>query len=127
MKKLLIKIFIPAFVLVSCGDGKDKINSEELNTKGESIHMRESMPDIDGVSELQTPSEELVRVKIKEEDLPKEITSLIDNDSLLSTLELEKAYSVTDGEKKYYDLTFVTEDHEDIIVSFDHRGNLLEL
>ncbi|UCS95478.1 hypothetical protein KZP23_10910 [Echinicola marina] len=127
MRQLLIKIFIPAFVLVSCGDGKDQVSSEELNTKGESIHMRESMPDIEGISELQTPNEEPVRVEVKEEDLPKEITSLIANDSLLSTLELETAYSVTDGEKKYYDLTFVTEDQEDIIVSFDHKGNLLEL
>lgn len=114
-------------MLVSCGDGKEKINSTELDSNEESIQMRESMPDIDGISELQTPNEELVRVEVKKEDLPKEITSLVANDSLLSTLELEVAYSVTDGEKQYYDLTFVTEDHEDIIVSFDHKGNLLEL
>lgn len=127
MKKLLIRIFIPAFMLVSCGDVNDKVISDERDSNAANGHMRESMPHKDGISELQTPNMGLVKVEVETDDLPKEITTLVNSHFLLSSLELEAAYSVTDGEKQYYDLTFVTEDQEDIIVSFDHKGNLLEL
>ncbi|WP_200976061.1 hypothetical protein [Echinicola sp. 20G] len=123
MKKLLYLMIVPICMITSCGGQQSE---EEKGNDAVANETMESMPDIDGVSELQTPSEEVEQMEVSFEELPEAVTKKIKEDSLLSLMEMQKASKITIGEKVYYDLTFKTEDSEELMVSIDSDGNVIE-
>ncbi|MBD8487743.1 hypothetical protein IFO69_03175 [Echinicola sp. CAU 1574] len=123
MKKLLYLMIVPVCMITSCGGQQSGEEKEDDAVANEVI---EPMPDIDGMSELQTPSEEVEQMEVSFEELPEAVTKKVKEDSLLSLMEMKKASKVTIGEKVYYDLTFKTEDSEELMVSIDSDGNVIE-
>ncbi|GGZ27904.1 hypothetical protein GCM10007049_20960 [Echinicola pacifica] len=120
MKLVVYSISIGVALLFSACSQSTKQESESSEV------VTESIPDIDGVSELQTPQEEVLQRELAKEELPESVVDEIEEDSLLSTLKLEKIVEITEGAKKYYDITFITEDSEDLMVSIDDQGNFID-
>ncbi|GAB3662404.1 hypothetical protein GCM10028791_37430 [Echinicola sediminis] len=122
MKKLLLILGMPLFLLVACQENR---GAAETQQDGEAA-MREEMPQMDSMDQ-ELDDGDLEKKEISIGDLPEDVTVYISKDSLLSMLKLETVQMVTKGETRYYDLTFITEDSEEVIVSFDDKGNILEL
>ncbi|MDN3668318.1 hypothetical protein QWY93_03115 [Echinicola jeungdonensis] len=127
MKKLLYLMSIPAFVLVSCGGQNENKDSHEEHQDSLSHKMEEPNQEMTEVSQME-PVMEGEKTEVKVEMLPEMVTKKVEKDTLLSSLVLEKAYLVEAGEEeKLYDLTFKTQEGEVLKVSFDEKGNLIEL
>ncbi|AWW31607.1 hypothetical protein DN752_16575 [Echinicola strongylocentroti] len=122
MKLIVCMSVIAAVFLASCNDKRDK---KEVSGQATS-QAEEVMPDIDGVSELQTPPEEAERNEIAEGDLPDEVINMLENDSLLSALQLKKVHKIQKGGDIYYDLAFITDEEETMMVSVSEEGEVLE-
>jgi len=123
MRKLLIILVIPALILVSCEEQKGTAESQG----NDEYSMREEMPGADSIHAGQASDGALAKIEIAIEELPDDVAVYVSEDSLLSTLKLTTVHKITKGETSYYDLTFITEDSEDVIVSFDDKGNILQL
>ncbi len=109
-------------LLASCSNQREKANSDD-----EKLQSEEAMPDIDGVSELQTPSDdEAQRDEISEGELPEEVTNLLKDDSLLSALQLKKVYKVMEDGEIFYDIAFETDEKETMMVLISEEGEVLE-
>lgn len=108
-------------LLASCSK-----NSEEGQSNDDKAHSKEAMPDIDGVSELRTPSgDSPQRDEISKAELPEEVINLLDDDSLLSTLQLKKVYKVLEDGETFYDIAFETDEKETMMVLISADGEVL--
>ncbi|QDH79420.1 hypothetical protein FKX85_10390 [Echinicola soli] len=122
MKLITCMSILTMMILASCGNQSGNEASED-----EQLQSEEVMPDIDGVSELQTPSDdEAQRDEIDKEDLPEDVINLLERDSLLSTLQLKKVYKVIEDGETFYDIAFETDEKETMMVLISGEGEVLE-
>ncbi|AGA78435.1 hypothetical protein Echvi_2184 [Echinicola vietnamensis DSM 17526] len=121
MKLLTCLSLFGMLLLASCSK-----NSEEGQSNDDKAHSEEAMPDIDGVSELRTPSgDSPQRDEISKAELPEEVINLLDDDSLLSTLQLKKVYKVLEDGETFYDIAFETDEKETMMVLISADGEVL--
>ncbi len=126
MKKILYLLSIPALMLVSCGGQNENKDSKEEPQDSLSYKMEESTREMADVNQAK-PMMEGEKTEVNTGDLPEEITKKVKEDTLLANLKLEKVYMFKEGEQTHYDLNFKTEEGEALKVSFDEKGNLIEL
>lgn len=119
MKKLIYFLGLSAFLLlIACGGNGDR-QEEQNNFREEPPSALESAKAIEVPEE---PEKESVEVK----DLPEGILDYVEEDALLSTLELSKAEKVEMKEGIYYELTFVDEEDQLILVTLNEEGKIID-
>lgn len=124
MKRYYYFLIVFGILATSCGTNSEREN--EGDAKESSVHEGESTPDIEGLSELRTPQEEVGQEEIALAELPEVVIDEIKSDSLLATFEMQKAIKIVEGSKVYYDITLRTEDDEQLIVSVDDKGEIID-
>ncbi len=121
MKKWIYLVGLSAFMFVtaSCGGNSERVE-EQNNFREEPPSAMESAKAID-------MSEEPQRENVNKEELPEGILQYVKEDSILSTLEFSKAEKVKMDEDTHYELTFLDEEDQLVMVTLDKEGKVIEL